>query len=119
MGVCDSNNNNSSPNIALPSLTNNIINNNFNESIPKNNIINNNLTIPKMLSETINEISFRCYYEIKDYNETQIITDKNEEIKLKVKILNGNNKEKLIFKKKFTKIGINIIDFIIEGALFY
>ena len=119
MEVCDSKTNNNIPNNASSTINNNIINNNSNVGISdlKNSIINNNQTIQKMLPEKINEISFRCYYEIKDYNETQIITDKNEEIKLKVKILNGNNKEKLIFKKKFNKIGINIIDFIIEGKL--
>ena len=116
MGVCGSNYNRSSPKKASPRITNNIINNISNEAMERinNNIINNNnQTIPKMLPETLNEISFRCYYEIKDYNEIQIISDKNEEIKLKVKILNGNRKEKLIFKKKFNKIGINYIDFII------
>jgi len=64
----------------------------------------------------------RCSYLIKDNNETQIINyrgkvDINEEIESKVKILNGNIKEKLIFKKKFNKVGINTIDFIIEGKL--
>ena len=104
MGICESKIN--SPNKESPRITNNIINNNSNEAMQRinNNIINNNnQTIPKILPETINEISFRCYYEIKDYNETQIISDKNEEIKLKVKILNGNRKEKLIFKKNLIK----------------
>ena len=68
--------------------------------------------------------SFRCTYEIKDYNATQIINNcfknnmlLNEEIESKIKILNGNKKEKLIFKKKFNKLGINTIDFIIEEKL--
>ena len=57
----------------------------------------------------INEISFRCTYEIKDNNEIQIINYKSEasinnEIESKIKIVNGNKKQKLIFKKKFDKI---------------
>ena len=67
-GICDSKNKSSSPNEESPILTNN---NSFNKAIPRiknNNIINNNQTNPKILSEKINEISFRCYYEIKDYN---------------------------------------------------
>ena len=64
----------------------------------------------------------RCTYLIKDNNDTQIINyrgkvDINEEIESKVKILSDNNKEKLIFKKKFNKVGINTIDFIIEENL--
>ena len=75
------------------------------------------------VASNINEkISFRCTYDIKDYNEQQIINDRdinevNEEIKSKIKMLNGNQKEELIFKKKFNKIGYNIIDFIIEERL--
>ena len=75
------------------------------------------------MASNINEkISFRCTYDIKDYNEQQIlnyrgIKEVNEEIKSKIKILNGNQKEELIFKKKFNKIGYNIIDFIIEERL--
>ena len=64
----------------------------------------------------------KCTYEIKDNNDTQIINNTdgkntNEEIGKKIKILNGDKKEKLIFKKKFSDIGINIIDFIIEEKL--
>ena len=78
---------------------------------------------------TKNEISFRCTYDIKDINDNiQIINDRlfdeslekyliNKEIKSKVKILNGDKKEELIFKKKFNQIGINTIDFIIEETL--
>ena len=63
---------------------------------------------------TKNEVSFRCTYEIKDiYLKTKIIN----EIKTKIKILNNNKKEKIISKKKFDKIGIYIIDFIIEEKL--
>ena len=72
------------------------------------------------------KISFKCYYDIQDYKETQIINDRirynnkdfiNKEIKSKIKILNNGKKEKLIFKKRFNNIGINTIDFIIEEQL--
>ena len=75
---------------------------------------------------SIHEISFRCTYDVKNYNETQIINDRcyvnnreviNEEIKSKIKILNYTKKEELIFKKKFARQGYNTIDFIIEGKL--
>ena len=71
---------------------------------------------------SIQEISFKCIYNIKDNEETQIINNGfedyiNNEIESKIKILNGNQKEKLVFKKKFDKIGINTIDFIIESNL--
>ena len=61
-------------------------------------------------------------YEIKDYNEIQIINDRdrfyiNEEIKSKIKILSGNRITELIMKKKFNRIGNNYIDFIIIGQL--
>ena len=52
------------------------------------------------------------------YNESiQIINNRglefiNEEIE--AKILNGDKKEKLIFKKKFNKLGLNTVYFIIE-----
>ena len=64
----------------------------------------------------------KCIYEIKDYNETQIInfrgeTTINEEIESKVKIWNGEKAEKLIFTKKLDKLGINVIYFIIEEKL--
>ena len=79
----------------------------------------------KLKSENVNGISFRCTYDIKDDNEIQIINFKvsekvdiiNEEIKSKIKILNGNKKEDLVFKKKFNKMGIHTIDFIIEDSL--
>ena len=41
----------------------------------------------------------------------------NEEIEQKIKILNGKKKEKLIFKKKFNKLGLNTITFICEEKL--
>ena len=70
-----------------------------------------------------NKVSFRCFYDVKNINEEiKIINDRfkdkiNKEIKSKIKILNDNKKEELIFTKKFNKIGINTIDFIIEGKL--
>ena len=70
-----------------------------------------------------NQVSFRCFYDIKNIDEeVRIINDVhykniNKEIKSKIKILNDNKKEKIILKKKFNKIGINTIDFIIEGKL--
>ena len=46
------------------------------------------------VASNINEkISFRCTYDIKDYNEQQIINCGDEEIKSKIKMLNGNQKE--------------------------
>ena len=82
----------------------------------------NNIYESNNLNEVNNNISFRCYYEISDYNEVQIINNKfinyiNEDIESKIKILNNNKKEKLIFKKRFYKIGINTVDFLIEGKL--
>ena len=51
-----------------------------------------------------NNISFTCVYDIKDYNYIQIINNQfedylNEEIKYKIKIINNNKKEKIVFKK--------------------
>ena len=76
--------------------------------------------IPNKEKEEISYI--KCTYDIKDNNETQIMnfrseTYVNEEIEKKVKILNNGQKEKLVFKKKFDKPGINTVDFIIEGKL--
>ena len=83
----------------------------------KQNMINNE-------KSPINEnISFRCTYEVIDTNnDIQIINntdgiDINEEIELKIKILNNGQKENLVLKKKFDKTGKNIIDFVIEGKL--
>ena len=75
-------------------------------------------------SNKVIEVSFRCTYDIRYLSDVQIInnrdideTDINEEIKSKIKILNGDKKEELIFKKTFNETGINTIDFIIEGKL--
>ena len=90
-----------------------IINNNTKEKI--------NIGIP--IGIIINKISYiKCTYEISDYNYTQIINNTdgseiNKEIESKIKILNNGKEEKLVFKKKFNKIGINTIYFEIEGKL--
>ena len=81
-----------------------------------NNIINKS----PQFNENISYI--KCIYDIKDHNETQIInykgeTGTNDEIESKVKIWNGAKAEKLIFKKKFDKLGINVIFFLIEEKL--
>ena len=87
-----------------------------------NNKINTGIRIELIIDKIPYQI-IKCTYEIKDNNNyIQIINNRgiknvNEEIESKVKILNGDKKEKLIFKKKFNKIGINIIYFIIEEKL--
>ena len=55
-------------------------------------------------------VSFRCTYLVEDHNYIKIINNViddviNDEIEEKIKILNGNKKEKLVFTKKFDKIG--------------
>ena len=71
----------------------------------------------------INQISYiKCFYEISDYNYHQIInntdgSELNKEIESKIKILNNGKKEKIIFKKKFNKTGMNTIYFVVEGKL--
>ena len=85
---------------------------------------NNNISQQSIIDQKAKiGISYiRCTYEIKDFNEIQIINDRsenysNQEIASKIKILNGDKKEELIFRKKFDKLGINTIDFIIEEKL--
>ena len=68
------------------------------------------------------ESLIKCIYDVKEKNEIQIINDRtenvlNEDIKAKIKIWNNNKKEKLIYKKKFDKLGLNTIYFIIEKKL--
>ena len=65
------------------------------------------------------ESLIKCIYDVKENNEIQIINDRienmlNEDIQAKIKIWNNNKKEKLIYKKKFDKLGLNTIYFIIE-----
>ena len=90
-----------------------IISENINEKINKGTPID----------VIINQISYiKCIYEINDYNENQIINNTdgielNKEVESKIKILNNGKKENIIFKKKFDKIGMNTIYFIIEEKL--
>ena len=62
-------------------------------------------------------------YEIKDINNnTQIInntdgSEVNKDIENKIRILNNGREEKLIFTKKFDKIGMNVIYFSIVNKL--
>ena len=86
-------------------------------SCPDEQLVNNSKS--KIENESKNEISFKCTYEIKDFNEIQILNCRgtsqiNEEIKSKIKILNGNKIEDLMFMKKFDSLGMNTINFIIE-----
>ena len=92
------------------------------ESTP---ILNNNgnINISTSITKDDNENNqslFRCFYDIKNIDEEiRIIynNENNKEIKSKLKLLNDNKKEEILFTKKFNKIGINTIDFIIEGKL--
>ena len=67
----------------------------------------------------------KCTYDIrkKDLNKThQIINNRyeeyiNKDIESKVKLFIDNKKEKLIYKRRFNKLGINIVYFIIEEKL--
>ena len=80
-----------------------------------------NLGVP--IEIILNKLTYiKCTYEILDYNLTQIInnTDGNEinkDIESKIKIINNGIEEKLIFTKKFDKIGINVIYFVIQNKL--
>ena len=66
-----------------------------------------------------NQFSFRCYYDIKNiYEEINIINvERDKYLESNIKILNGNEKGRINNYKIFNKIGINSIDFIIEGKL--
>ena len=96
-----------SDNIQLPGVTNLKDSlNSKNESKTKNNRKKDDI-IQKQNNclEKTNFVSFRCTYDIKDNNEIQIINNRfnddiNEEIIEKIKILNGNQKEELLLKKK-------------------
>ncbi len=64
-----------------------------------------------------------CTYDIKDTNLVQIMNDRgntaiNEEVELKLKILNDKNIfESLILQKQFDKLGMNTVIFVIEENL--
>ena len=69
---------------------------------------------------SIDEISLRCTYDVKNYNETKNINDRcyvnnreviNEEIKSKIKILNNTKKE------EFRKFLNNFIKFLKLNSL--
>ena len=79
--------------------------------------------LPKL---NVGQSLIKCIYDIKDDSETQIINDRienesaciiNEEIKKKIKIWNNNEIEKLVYRKRFEKLGTNTIYFIIEEKL--
>ena len=69
-------------------------------------------------------VSFRCTYQVNDINnEIRLINNEdicsiNPDILIKVKILNDNNeKQNLIFKKRFDSIGNHTLDYMVEGRL--
>ena len=79
--------------------------------------------LPKL---NVGQSLIKCTYDIKDDSETQIINDRiviesvyliNEEIQKKIKIWNDNKIEKLVYRKRFEKLGTNTIYFIIEEKL--
>ena len=79
--------------------------------------------LPKL---NVRQSLIKCTYDIKDDSETQIINDIyenefvfliNEEIQKKIKIWNNNKIEKLVYRKRFEKLGTNTIYFIIEEKL--
>jgi len=79
----------------------------------------NKVNLPKLNK---GELLIKCTYEIKDFNETQImnglsVSRRNLDIESKIKIWNNYQREKFIFKKKFNKLGENAIVFIIEKRL--
>ena len=101
MGICNCFCNQTNPQIiyiGINSEINSGINNGINSEI--NSRINSEINI---------EISYiKCIYEIKDNRDIQIINDRekkeiNQEIKTKIKILNGKVHEKLVFKKNLVK----------------
>ena len=64
---------------------------------------------------TKNEVSFKCTYNVENTIDYETIIGHKQESK--IKILNGNKKEEFTSIKKFDKIGINTVDFIIERKL--
>ena len=78
------------------------------------------LDSPARFNEEVSYI--KCIYEIKDYNDTQIINDRfksnvNKEIESKIKMFINGQKGKISFKKKFDILGINVVYFVIEENL--
>ena len=74
-------------------------------------------------SKAINrEFLIKCTYDIKDYNAVQIINGRyqnylNKDLEDKIKIWNNNKKENLSHIKRFDKLGLNVIYFIVEEKL--
>ena len=71
---------------------------------------------------TNRESLIKCTYEIKEYNEIQIINNRledyvNEDIETKIKIWSRDGRENLSYKTKFNKLGLNTIYFIIEEKI--
>ena len=66
--------------------------------------------------------TIKCTYEINENELVQILNNKgkkciNEEFESKIKIMNGDIKEPLVFTKKFNNLGDNTVYFIIEEKL--
>ena len=65
----------------------------------------------------------KCTYQVNDANKyIKIMNNKcgkeiNKDLETKIKIVNSCKEEKLSFKMKYEKTGINIIYFLIEGKL--
>ena len=99
------------------------LSNSFKYNEPKNEENRKNLYHLDNQTNYNNEYSMiKCTYNIKDFNDTQIINNIykekiNKDIESKIKIWNNNIKEKLIFKRRFNKLGINVLYFIIEEKL--
>ena len=79
---------------------------------------------PNYSANQNNQISFRCTYKVEDINKNiRLVNDRlnymeNQEISTKIRILNNNKKENLIFLKRFDNPGIHIIDYTIEGTIY-
>ena len=66
--------------------------------------------------------TIKCTYDIKNKDYVQILNYKgekciNDEIESKIKILNGDQKEPIIFQKTFDRLGINVVYFILEEKI--
>ena len=79
--------------------------------------------LTNIINQTDKEISYiKCTYDVKEDKEIQILNYRsenyvNDEIASKIKILSDNKIENLCFTKKFDKLGINTVTFIIEKEL--
>ena len=65
---------------------------------------------PNTNSNLSNKVSFRCIYDIKNYDEIQIINDRinseniNQQINSKIKIMNNNKKKNYYLKKNLINL---------------